>query len=121
MPKSNLILQIIACYEVDHIFTVNCLLAGWRSRVFPKDSAYVWCEVGARWGSDKIFIPFIASKSGTSLLDGPIRNIHALNGCRSGDIYQLIIDVAHLLNIEPASPFVYSDKVEKLVQLALLN
>jgi len=99
-----------------------------NSKVFiciitPKsnESDYVAFEMGARWGSNQPLIPFIACKSGISLLKGPLKNIHALNGGKKDDIFQLINELATYLDIDPEEPSVYSDKVEKLARLILLN
>jgi hypothetical protein len=96
---------------------------GFISVVTPDsiNSPYVIFETGARWGRKKHLIPFIASKSGYQLLEGPLKNMHALNGCKREDIFQLVNELAILLNIEPEMPSVYIDKVEKLVRLTLLK
>lgn len=89
----------------------------WMVTPAANRSAYVQTEVGARWHSNQNLIPFIVSKSGTRLLKAPLKNMHALNGAKTEDVFQLVIELARELNIEPEAPSVYSDKIEELVKL----
>jgi hypothetical protein len=80
-------------------------------------SFYVILEIGLRLANKQNIIPLIGSTKGASLLMGPLKNMHALNGCSKEEIFQLISQLAVQLDIEAELPSVYIDKVEELVKL----
>lgn len=77
-------------------------------------STYVLFELGARWGMNLPLIPLICDKLGTSLLDGPIKNINALSALNASDLLQFLHDLSEALDVETENPSGYLDEIEKL-------
>lgn len=80
-------------------------------------SAYVLFELGARWGANRHMVPVLAGVS-TDALQGPLKGINAISANNIAQVYQLITDLARLLEIQPQSPAAYTRYAEKLVQQA---
>ena len=80
-------------------------------------STYVLFELGARWGADLPLIPLICDKSGTSILNGPIKNINALSAIDTSDMLQLLNDLGDVLETKPENPSGYIDDIESLRHL----
>jgi hypothetical protein len=84
-------------------------------------SPYVLFELGARWGSGQPLFPLIADPSGTALLGGPLKNINALSLTDSSDVHQFVNDLGKTLSIAAESPAVYSDAIDKVKLLSMIN
>lgn len=84
-------------------------------------STYVLFELGARWGVNLPLIPFICDKLGTSLLDGPIKNINALSATEISDIHQFLYDIGSHLGKEPENPSSYTEEILQLNKTILEN
>ncbi|NOZ46661.1 MAG: toll/interleukin-1 receptor domain-containing protein [Chlorobi bacterium] len=82
-------------------------------------STYVLFELGARWGVNLPLIPLICDKGGTSLLNGPIKNINALSAIDSSDMLQFLNDLGDILNSKPEDPSGYIGDIEKLKKLII--
>jgi len=82
-------------------------------------STYVLFELGARWGVQLPLFPLVVSKVGTGVLDGPLKNINALNCCFKEDIFQFLNDLAMKLEVKLENPSVYTDKIDELTALAI--
>lgn len=78
------------------------------------NSTYVLFELGARWGVDLPLIPLICDKAGTSILNGPIKNINALSAIDSSDMLQFLNDLGDVLESKPENPSGYIEDIEKL-------
>jgi len=70
-------------------------------------SAYVLCELGARWGADKHLIPLLAPGVSPSVLQGPIARRHALSCDRQADLHLLVGQIAATLERTTRRPDVY--------------
>ena len=79
-------------------------------------SAYVLFELGARWGAHLHLAPVLASGIDVNDLRGPLSMLNALRCDSSAQIYQLISDVASLLEVNVGSPAAYQRQVQVLVQ-----
>ena len=82
-------------------------------------SSYVLFELGARWGARLPLLPLTTSKMGITLLEGPLKNINALDCCIKEDLFQFINDLSGHLEIPPENPSVYNEKINELVNLSL--
>lgn len=78
------------------------------------NSAYVLFEIGARWGIGEPLLPLICDVAGASLLEGPLKNINALNATNSSDILQFIEDLGKHLNLKPEPASLYIKEVNNL-------
>ena len=78
------------------------------------ESAYVMFELGARWGAGKPMIPLLASGATPSHLGGPLAGINALDASQTGQLHQLLGDVAGHLSITLDQPSSYTDAIEEL-------
>jgi hypothetical protein len=94
------------------------------------ESAYVLFELGARWGTiqdygmyggagakNKIF-PLLAAGATGSILRDPLKQYNALNCEKAGDLHQLINDVGHEINQNPANAAAYQDKIDTLIRVS---
>ena len=81
-------------------------------------SAYVMFELGARWGAEKPMIPLLASGATPGHLGGPLAGINALDASQTGQLHQLLGDVARHLSITLDQPSSYTDAIEELVKVA---
>ncbi len=78
-------------------------------------SAYVLFELGARWGMEKDMIPLLASGTKPENLEGPLKDINALDCSEDGQVHQLIEDAAKYLKCQPDSASSYSSPIKKLM------
>ncbi len=76
-------------------------------------------ELGARWGTQLPLLPLICDPSGTRLLEGPLKNINALDATDSTDIFQFIYDLSENLSKEPEDANSYLKEVEILKNKSL--
>ena len=81
-------------------------------------SAYVFFELGARWGAEKPMIPLLASGITPKRLEGPLAGINALDSRDEGQVHQLLEDVAKYLNLDLDKTSSYVAAVNELVQLS---
>ena len=81
-------------------------------------SAYVFFELGARWGAGKHMIPLLASGVTPEQLEGPLADINALDSRDDGQVYQLLEDAAKYLQISLDRASSYAVEVNKLVQVS---
>ena len=81
-------------------------------------SAYVFFELGARWGAEKPMIPLLASGVTPEQLGGPLSGINALDSRVGGQVYQLLEDAAKYLNLDLDKTSSYVAAVNELVQLS---
>lgn len=81
-------------------------------------SFYVLFELGARWGTDRPFIPILGAGIGASDLPPPLSEINALSCNNPAQMHQLIADVAAIVGREPDKPASYSEHISRIVQLA---
>lgn len=76
-----------------------------------RSSLYALFEMGARWGTGKILIPVLATTADMALLEGPLAGLNSIDLDASGQIHQLIENVAQLLELTAESPAVYLKQV----------
>ena len=81
-------------------------------------SAYVLFELGARWGAEKAMIPLLASGIKPEHLEGPLRDINALDCSNESQVHQFLKEAAGHLDIEPDSAPSYINTVKTLVEAA---
>lgn len=86
-----------------------------RSSVY---SAYVLFELGARWGAAKPMFPLLAGGPHHKILVGPLQAINAIDCSDSGQLHQLIDEIAMLLEVRRENPAVYQKHIERVVCLA---
>lgn len=77
-------------------------------------SYYVLFELGARWGAKKPLIPLITNTHGVELLKGPLQGINALKAYEEAQLYQLVTDIANILQIESEPPASYQTHIKRL-------
>lgn len=81
-------------------------------------SPYVLFELGARWGAKRHFAPLLARGTTSKDLGGPLKSLNCLNCDSSGQVHQLINEIADKLNIKTENPASYQAKIEKLLRLS---
>jgi len=81
-------------------------------------STYVLFELGARWGTTYPLLPLICDPIGTSLLDGPLKNINALKTTDPSDIHQFIYDLGTHLDSKPESTNSYLKEIQHLKEVS---
>ena len=81
-------------------------------------SAYVLIELGARWGAKKAMIPLLASGIKPEHLEGPLKDINALDCSNESQVHQFLKEAAGHLDIEPDSVPSYTNTVKKLAAAA---
>lgn len=81
-------------------------------------SPYVLFELGARWGAKKHFAPLLACGTTPKDLGGPLKGLNCLNCNSSGQIHQLINEIADNLKIKTENSASYQAKVEKLLEVS---
>ena len=79
-------------------------------------SAYVLFELGARWGAKKAMIPLLASGIEPKHLEGPLKDINALDCSNESQVHQFLKEAAGHLDIEPDSVPSYINTVKTLVE-----
>ena len=84
-------------------------------------SAYVLFELGARWGAGRHLLPLLASGADANLLRAPLSSFNALHCDEPAQIYQLVSDVASLLEKNPNNPSAYQKFVEALVRISTVQ
>lgn len=67
-------------------------------------SIYTIFEFGARWGSQKLFLPIVCAKEGIKILEGPLKDINAANGNDQASIFSFLEEIkkhigAHMENV----------------------
>jgi TIR domain len=82
---------------------------------FSLASAYVLFELGARWGTKRPLIPLLAPGIGPQALKGPLAGLNALSCESTGQLHQLVSDIAAILNIQPANPAVFQRHIEAIL------
>ena len=81
-------------------------------------SAYVLFELGARWAAKKDMIPLLASGIKPEHLEGPLKDINALDCSNESQVHQFLKDAAGHLDIELDSVPSYINTVKKLTAAA---
>jgi len=81
------------------------------------DSMYVLFELGARWGSDKHLLPFLAPGVSPDILEGPLSGLNALS-CGSGSqLHQLVNNLGKELGITPEPAEAYQRYIEAILAI----
>lgn len=80
-------------------------------------SAYVIFEMGARWGTGKKLIPFLAPGMTPSALPGPLGGKTALFATNRADVQALVTDVGNDLGITPQPAASYDAMVQVIASL----
>jgi len=81
-------------------------------------STYVLFELGARWGTTYPLLPLICDPIGSSLLEGPLRNINALKTTDPSDILQFIYDLGTHLDSKPENTNSYLKEIQHLKEIS---
>ena len=81
-------------------------------------SAYVFFELGARWGAGKHMIPLLASGVTPEQLEGPLAGINALNSSVDSQVHQFLEDAAKHLNLSLDKASSYTAEVNEMVRVA---
>jgi hypothetical protein len=81
-----------------------------------RKSAYVLCELGARWGTRKHLVPVTAGGVAPGELTGPVGKLNALNLSSRPNVLQLIGDLATELKIETERAEVFDRHVDRVVR-----
>lgn len=81
-------------------------------------SAYVFFELGARWGAGKHMIPLLASGVTPEQLEGPLAGINALNSSVDSQVHQFLEDAAKHLNLSLDKASSYAAAVNEMVRVA---
>lgn len=79
-------------------------------------STFVLFELGARWGSQRPFIPLLVPGFGASNLDGPLKQIHALDCGERAHLHQMIRELCTQLGVQSHPVDSYSDYIDKLAR-----
>jgi hypothetical protein len=82
---------------------------------------YVVFELGARWGTEKTFIPLLAPGTPSSVLGGPLAGINALRLDSEAQIHQLLGDLGRFLGRSVENPSVYKRDLDAFLQRASAN
>jgi hypothetical protein len=77
------------------------------------DSIYVIFEMGARWASERIFIPLLTP--GVTVVPRPLDRYNGLLLGTRGGVLQLITELSRHLGLQPAPPEAWDHLVAKVV------
>jgi hypothetical protein len=81
------------------------------------ESPYVLFELGARWGAGLHLVPLLGAGADSSYMRGPLSTLNALNCEDSGQVHQLVDDLATLLLITTkTAPAAFQMHSDQLVQ-----
>jgi hypothetical protein len=80
-------------------------------------SMYVLFELGARWGAGKSLIPLVAHGVPTSMVGAPLSALNALRADSTGQLQQLVSDLAIQLGITPQNPAVFDRALQDVAHL----
>ena len=81
-------------------------------------SLYVLFELGARWGTDRHFLPLLTPGTLKSLLDGPLGGLNALEGDNRSQLHQAIDELAEAIGVTPNPPATYQKQMEAVLEFA---
>jgi len=81
------------------------------------ESIYVLFELGARWGQRGALKPLVYTKSIFSNVSGPLANLHIINISIKAEIYQLIAEIADILDVKAQNPALYDESITELLSV----
>ncbi len=79
------------------------------------NSAYVLFEMGARWGSEKPWVPMITHDMDPSSVQGPAAGHHLLRCDDQSDLYSLIREVGRNIGREAEPPETYTRHLQRIL------
>lgn len=83
------------------------------------DSLYTIFEFGARWGTERPFLPIVCDGKGTDLLKSPLKEINAANANNESSILQFLEDLKEYLNLDMEKVSSYNEDVSSFVKFIL--
>lgn len=78
-------------------------------------SAYVFFELGARWGAILPFVPLLAGGSTATDLQGPLTSLNALDCSSASQLHQLVSEIAGKLGRQANSPAAYEKHLQGVI------
>jgi hypothetical protein len=80
-------------------------------------SVYVLFELGARWHSQKPLYPLTSKGAGVTSLDGPLREINAMDGNEEGQVQKFLEDISSELGLKLNKRSRYGRYIDRLIKL----